>query len=268
LDLILKERAENGVKIYIMAWNESPMKFLVDLGSDFVVKYFGSMSENIFAIRDPGSEHIIVTMWSHHQSNLKCSKNEEMVIIDQDIAYCGGIDLTFNRFEIPGKYPIFDVESKYFPGSDYTNPLIRTKNMGDFTKDYFDRTKEPRMPWNDIHCKIGGRASRDFARCFIQRWNHSIRKSNLPQLIPKSDDYPSNIPQTLKYSDCKVQVLRSVSEWGYGLKMVEKSIYEAYIHFISNAKHFIYIENQFFISSSHSNQQYPKNQIAMKIVEK
>ena len=47
-----------------------------------------------------------------------------------------------------------------------------------------------------------------------------------------------------------VQVLRSVGEWSLGLKSKESSILEAYYQLIENSKHYIYIENQFFISKS------------------
>ena len=47
-----------------------------------------------------------------------------------------------------------------------------------------------------------------------------------------------------------VQVLRSAGEWSLGLKTKESSILEAYYHLIQNSKHYIYIENQFFISRS------------------
>ncbi len=46
----------------------------------------------------------------------------------------------------------------------------------------------------------------------------------------------------------QVQVLRSVSDWSIG-QAVEHSIHNAWIDAIEKAQHFIYIENQFFISS-------------------
>eukprot|EP00828_Plagiopyla_frontata_P032009 TRINITY_DN41804_c0_g1_i1.p1 TRINITY_DN41804_c0_g1~~TRINITY_DN41804_c0_g1_i1.p1 ORF type:complete len:372 (+),score=54.94 TRINITY_DN41804_c0_g1_i1:472-1587(+) len=51
---------------------------------------------------------------------------------------------------------------------------------------------------------------------------------------------------------CQCQMLRSSSQWSSGLSssQTEKSIQMAYLNLILNAKHFIYIENQFFISSS------------------
>ena len=49
--------------------------------------------------------------------------------------------------------------------------------------------------------------------------------------------------------DCNVQILRSSSEWSAGNTNTENSILQAYLDKISNAKHYIYIENQFFITS-------------------
>lgn len=47
---------------------------------------------------------------------------------------------------------------------------------------------------------------------------------------------------------CNCQVLRSVSQWSAGTSQIEESIHNAYCSLIEKAEHFIYIENQFFIS--------------------
>ena len=49
------------------------------------------------------------------------------------------------------------------------------------------------------------------------------------------------------------QVLRSISEWSAGIHQTEHSILNGYYHLIDKAKHYIYIENQFFISKAHTN---------------
>ena len=46
----------------------------------------------------------------------------------------------------------------------------------------------------------------------------------------------------------KVQVLRSSDNWSVGIKNKEDSILQAYIKLIRESKHYIYIENQFFVS--------------------
>jgi len=64
----------------------------------------------------------------------------------------------------------------------------------------------------------------------------------------------SYVKSFAKKGSCSCQVLRSASNWSLGLNswknIFENSIQNAYIELIQNAKHFIYIENQFFISST------------------
>ncbi|KAF8151528.1 phospholipase D [Crassisporium funariophilum] len=53
----------------------------------------------------------------------------------------------------------------------------------------------------------------------------------------------------VKTGACRIQVLRSVCDWSHGV-LIEHSIQDAYIKLIEEADHYIYIENQFFISST------------------
>ncbi len=56
----------------------------------------------------------------------------------------------------------------------------------------------------------------------------------------------------------KCQIIRSAAYWSVGLdKAVETSILNAYYDLIDNSRHYIYIENQFFISKSYSNNEAP-----------
>lgn len=47
---------------------------------------------------------------------------------------------------------------------------------------------------------------------------------------------------------CRCQVIRSVGQWSAGTNQTEESIHNAFFSLIEKAEHFIYIENQFFIS--------------------
>ena len=91
---------------------------------------------------------------------------------------------------------------------------------------------------------------------------HQISNDDLYKKYFKEDSITSN-----------VQVLRSASEWSAGIKKTEHSILNGYYELISNAKHYIYIENQFFVSKSwteeekkqckHSISDIVKNEIAL-----
>ena len=50
-------------------------------------------------------------------------------------------------------------------------------------------------------------------------------------------------------ASCKVTIVRSYSMWSAGLAETEDGIHEAYNRLIAESKHFIYIENQFFVSA-------------------
>jgi phospholipase D1/2 len=66
--------------------------------------------------------------------------------------------------------------------------------------------------------------------------------------------------------DC--QITRSSAKWSHNLINTEHSIQNAYCEIIRNSKHFIYIENQFFITATGDQQKPIKNQIGAAIVER
>ena len=141
------------------------------------------------------------------------------------------------------------------------------KNVGDNSKSFLNKDKDPRMPWRDIHTKVSGLAARDIARNFVQRWNFAIRndKSIAPiELFSEQIELEESLP----YQKCKIQVLRSSSKWSFGTEIPEKSIYDASIKLIQSSQHFIYIENQFFISSATSQQKNPQNKILAALISK
>ena len=71
--------------------------------------------------------------------------------------------------------------------------------------------------------------------------------------MPKSYYYVVSYSLRIAVRECYSvsQILRSVSSWSAGFQdadLYEESIHEAYIDVITKAKHYVYIENQFFIS--------------------
>ena len=61
------------------------------------------------------------------------------------------------------------------------------------------------------------------------------------------------------------QILRSAAQWSCGFLEAdadEQSIHEAYVQCITKAQHYVYIENQFFISLAFPNTHDVRNQIA------
>ena len=63
------------------------------------------------------------------------------------------------------------------------------------------------------------------------------------------------------------QILRSCSKWSNGTP-TEQSIQNAYIDVIQNSQHFVYIENQFFITATGDQQKPVKNLIGKALVDR
>uniref|UniRef100_A0A8C7SPM4 Phospholipase n=1 Tax=Oncorhynchus mykiss TaxID=8022 RepID=A0A8C7SPM4_ONCMY len=265
LDQILKRKAEQGVKVCVLLYKEVEMALGINSGHS--KKTLMDMHPNIKVMRHPNHMSAVVFFWAHH---------EKMVAIDQSVAFVGGLDLAFGRWDdsqyrltdtVDGSNSAQDPEPEEVNAEDLKNntQLWLGKDYSNFIKrdwvqldrpfeDNIDRTEVPRMPWRDLSAALHGKAARDVARHFIQRWNFAkifkyknIRSTFFPCLLPKSHSTADALPFTVPGSGkASVQVLRSVDRWSAGT--CDSSILNAYIHTIDNSEHYIYIENQFFIS--------------------
>ncbi|KAN0009210.1 hypothetical protein ACTFIU_006483 [Dictyostelium citrinum] len=242
LDNLLKRKAMQGVKIFIILWDET--KIATFKGSKRAKDKLEELHTNIKVIKHPP---IIPIYWSHHQKTL---------IVDQEIAFVGGVDFCYGRFDT-WCHHLIDVNSTLWKGKDYYNPILG--DMGDILvpfEDSVDRKKIPRMPWHDVMAGVNGLAARDVALNFILRWNHH-KDDYYPQL------YFDTTPLTpVGTSQC--QLLRSMDEWSGGGR-IERSIHTAYVQAIEDANHYIYIENQNFVSTHAPN---VWNQISFEIVKR
>uniref|UniRef100_A0A8C8MIY2 Phospholipase n=1 Tax=Oncorhynchus tshawytscha TaxID=74940 RepID=A0A8C8MIY2_ONCTS len=259
LDQILKRKAEQGVKVCVLLYKEVEMALGINSGHS--KRTLMDMHPNIKVMRHPNHMSAVVFLWAHH---------EKMVAIDQSVAFVGGLDLAFGRWD-DSQYRLTDTETtnhiseeepkaplnntQLWLGKDYSNFIRKDWVQLDRPfEDNIDRTEVPRMPWRDLSAALHGKAARDVARHFIQRWNFAkifkyknIRGKFFPCLLPKSHSTADTLPFTVPGSGkASVQVLRSVDRWSAGT--CESSILNAYIHTIENSEHYIYIENQFFIS--------------------
>ncbi|KAG7484857.1 hypothetical protein MATL_G00053770 [Megalops atlanticus] len=281
LDQILKRKAEQGVKVCVLLYKE--VELALGINSGYSKRMLMNMHPNIKVMRHPDHVSSIVFLWAHH---------EKMVAIDQSVAFIGGIDLAFGRWD-DSHYRLTDLasvemanhnagagdtvdrgsdgspsqpvtaepgpedltgNSQLWLGKDYSNFINKDWVQLDRPfEDNIDRSQVPRMPWRDLAVALHGKAARDVSRHFIQRWNftkvfkNKYKDNFFPCLLPKShttaDSLPFIVPGSRKAS---VQVLRSVDRWSAGT--CESSIHNAYVNVIKNSQHYIYIENQFFIS--------------------
>uniref|UniRef100_A0A3Q3X6M6 Phospholipase n=1 Tax=Mola mola TaxID=94237 RepID=A0A3Q3X6M6_MOLML len=360
LDCLLKRKAQQGVHIFVMLYKE--VELALGINSGYSKRTLLHLHPNIKVMRHPDHVSSSVYLWAHH---------EKIIVIDQSVAFVGGIDLAYGRWDdrehrltdigsvtlshleqvaeagssslaAPARGPgmasqtngkgIFTVmdsvdqpklkgqgrikrtrfsirrhlkkhglasadsdsdledeesdlhtgvgelfgKTRFWHGKDYCNFVYRDwVQLEKPFDDFIDRHTTPRMPWHDIASVVHGKAARDVARHFIQRWNFTklvkpkYRCQSYPCLLPKSHTTAGE--QRYQVPNCtnaKVQILRSASDWSAGIKYHEESIHNAYVHAIRNSQHFIYIENQFFISCADNRHVFNKigDTIAERII--
>ncbi|TMS21220.1 Phospholipase D1 [Larimichthys crocea] len=336
LDCTLRRKAQQGVRIFVMLYKE--VELALGINSGYSKRTLMHLHPNIKVMRHPDHVSSSVYLWAHH---------EKIVVIDQSVAFVGGIDLApppttlhppracppsmpsprsngqgtppsdpvdlpklkgigrnrksrFSLYRHLHKHSLQHADSvssvdsagsgsvqslktgvgelqgntRFWHGKDYCNFVykdwIQLEKPFD---DFIDRYQTPRMPWHDIASVVHGRAARDVARHFIQRWNFTkimkpkYRSLSYPFLLPKSHSTANELKyQVPDCVDAKVQVLRSSADWSAGIKYHEESIHNAYIQVIAKSKHYIYIENQFFISCADNRMVF--NKIGDAIIER
>ncbi|KAF3032902.1 Phospholipase D1 [Didymella heteroderae] len=260
LDRLLQRKAQEGVKIFVIMYRNIGAAIPID--SEYSKFSLLDLHPNVFVQRSPNQIRQNTFFWSHH---------EKICVIDHTIAFCGGVDLCFGRWDTPqhvvvdDKLTGFELDNnapkdadhcQLWPGKDYSNPRVQDFfNLDKPYEEMYDRSKVPRMPWHDIGMQIVGQPARDLTRHFVQRWNYLLRQRKpsrpTPFLLPPPDFNPADIEALGLEGTCEVQILRSACAWSLGTpNRVEHSIMNAYVQMIATSEHFVYIENQFYVSSS------------------
>lgn len=250
LDKLLEKAAIRGVQVFVLVFKE--FSAALPLMSDYTKKAL-MIHKNIKILRHPDT---MVNLWAHH---------EKILIVDDFFAFVGGLDLALGRFDTPD-HPLF-VDTDILVGQDFSNPRFADFKDVDksWNEDLIDRNLTPRMPWHDVSCSVFGNP--DVSRHFVHRWN-SIKtqkkpfSKNIPYLLP-----PEKCTMNSEGFNMTTQVVRSLSNWS-GQVPTECSIFKAYCKLIEEAKDFVYIENQFFVTCSKPGSSMPYNCLGEVMVKR
>ncbi|OJA19475.1 hypothetical protein AZE42_04918 [Rhizopogon vesiculosus] len=301
LDRLLQRKARQGVHIYVIVYKEVTQT--MSMNSKHTKAALEALHPNIACMRHP--DHIgskdVVEFWSHHDK-LVVVDNHRACVGGLDI--CFGRWDTHNH-PLADVHPT-DWSRTLFPGQDYNNArVLDFQNVDNYVSNAVSIMETPRMPWHDVHMTLCGSISLDLSQHFIERWNevkrrkyrnddrfewlalpHNVNLSpneavvrhphrehwhqighRFKQRFHLEEDEIVEPPYTPPpHGSCRVQAVRSVCDWSHGV-LTERSVQNAYIQMIKEANHFIYIENQFFISNTRTEGPV-KNQIAKALVER
>ncbi|KAM3545381.1 hypothetical protein ARSEF1564_001694 [Beauveria bassiana] len=301
LDQILKRKAEAGVKIFVMVYKEVEAALTCNsIHTKHALQALcpeGSPGHgNIRILRHPDHnpfENVADTTmyWAHH---------EKFIVIDYAIAFIGGLDLCFGRWDA-NHHPLADVHpegvtEEIWPGQDFNNNRVMDfQKVQDWQQNELSKAEYGRMPWHDVAMSVIGPCVYDIAEHFVLRWNFTKRdkykrderydwiilegrEGENEDIVgvqrPKHPcgDYVKHplTPLATKNLENRgtvhAQLVRSSADWSSGI-LTDHSIQNAYSEIIRNAQHYVYLENQFFITATGEHQSPIHNTIGRAMVD-
>ena len=264
---LLSQKAKEGLYVRLLLWDELTSNDLKKTGAmstedEETFNFFKGTGVLVNLVpRDRATKDMIST--KNPFTKLCYTHHQKVVITDTEspdapgmrhlIAYVGGLDLTGGRFDTP------------------EHPLFRTliyEHLNDFRNRMHPTTSAsgPREPWHDIHSRVEGPTAVDLLYNFQERWQKQGEEGEpVIQLIQKDPEIA--LDYNYKNNDAwNVQMFRSINSdsaifnWQNVTtralsnkkgRAFDNSLHRAYIHNIRRAQKFIYIENQYFLGSSH-----------------
>jgi phosphatidylserine/phosphatidylglycerophosphate/cardiolipin synthase-like enzyme len=150
-------------------------------------------------------------------------QHQKVVVIDEQVAFVGGIDLTVRRWDRPDHAP--DDERRTADGKAYP-------------------------PFHDLMVALDGDAARALAALTRERWLNAtgsrlrVAPGKAPATVAAADPWPAGLDPAL--TEVEVGIARTAPPHGEqpGIKEVER----LYLDMIRAARDSIYIENQYFTS--------------------
>ena len=168
----------------------------------------------------------LLRWWRHRRIDFKfdtahpvaCSHHQKLVIIDDDFAVCGGIDMTTRRWDT--REHLEDEPGRKRPDG------------------------QPYGPWHDLTMMMEGEVAGELERLGRARW---VRAGGKPLSKPHPDPgsaWPDNLAP--HFEDVEVGIARTRAEYDNDPKIDE--IETLFLRQIAGAKRFVYAENQYFTS--------------------
>jgi phosphatidylserine/phosphatidylglycerophosphate/cardiolipin synthase-like enzyme/uncharacterized membrane protein YdjX (TVP38/TMEM64 family) len=148
------------------------------------------------------------------------SHHQKVVVVDDAVAFVGGLDLTHCRWDTP---------------AHACNDAGRCDPDG-----------KPYRPYHDVQVMVDGGAARALGELCRERWNRvSKRPASKLDAKPANDPWPARVAPELTEVDAAI----SRTDPGYTTGKPVNEIHHLYVDAIAAAKRSMYLENQYFSSS-------------------
>eukprot|EP01006_Ploeotia_vitrea_P023229 TRINITY_DN55673_c0_g1_i1.p1 TRINITY_DN55673_c0_g1~~TRINITY_DN55673_c0_g1_i1.p1 ORF type:complete len:877 (+),score=117.73 TRINITY_DN55673_c0_g1_i1:151-2631(+) len=258
---LLKKKAEEGVTVLVMIWDEVTSGLwgfdgLMGTKDEETKEFFADSGVTVVGAPREGHLPAHSVMFTHHQKTVIVDADR---LVDEDeeederrriIAFVGGLDLTYGRWDTPTHNIYSSLDEQH--AEDFHNAVAPTEGGG------VTQPHGPREPWHDIHCKVEGAIARDVMDNFVQRWTKQA-PDHVDLLIDRNDpdtfitEEEEEVTGQSHPNTWCCQLFRSIDGHaadGLPIDPPDRSIQDAYLHHIARAKKYLYFENQYFLGSS------------------
>ncbi len=260
---ILKQKAEEGIVVCILVWDELASTMfsagLMGTHDEDLVKYFADSKVSCRKVsrkndaEGPFADLNDSIMFTHHQKTVVTTRVDPDSGKHRVEAWLGGLDLTDGRYDTP-EHSLFRTLQGVHAPPDFWQACAAEVGAA----------SGPREPWHDIHTKVRGAVAWDVVENFTGRWYRQAEDHVDDMHSMLDDDFVIDDDEDeIQDGSWNVQLLRSINQCSAILDtersgltvrqsaLVDRSIHVGYVHAIRRAKSFIYIENQYFLGSSH-----------------
>ena len=197
-------KRNRGLEVEILKWNFGAMKFI----------FRGTMIADLY--RWLINRAIDFKFDSAHP--VGCSHHQKIVVIDDKVAVCGGIDMTSDRWDTRAHL--------------HEDPRRRLPNG------------KPYGPWHDVTMLMEGDVAKVLAELGRERWR---RAGGTPLLECKADEaspWPARL--VAEFRDVEIGIARTRARYEDAAEIRE--VEALFVEQIRRAKRFVYAETQYFAS--------------------
>ena len=199
-------RRKPGLHIHVLDW-DFPMIYATDREAPFAVRLGWGWKPHKRVHLEFDNTH--PTGGSHHQ---------KIVVIDDAIAFCGGLDLTCQRWDTSDH------------AADAPHRVV---------------ANEPYPPFHDMMVAVDGEAARWLGHIARERWRTSTARE-IASVTSSTDPWPPQLKPNLLDTPVAIAVTAPESTPHHGTRQVEA----LYLDMIARAQRYVYVENQYFTSKS------------------
>ena len=199
-------RRRHSLRCYILTWDYSPL-FVLERDPFSRIRFSWAMPRGVrFAF-----DNRCPLGGSHHQ---------KVVIVDDQLAFCGGIDLTGHRWDTPAHRP--------------DEPLRKTPTGKEYG------------PYHEVQAMVDGPVAASLGALARERW-HLVGAEDIAPLCASTNNYwPNDV--TPDFRDVDVAISRTMP--GFDDQPAVRECEALFLDSIARAKRSIYVENQYFTNAT------------------